>query len=168
MSNLKLKDIKNARTAYLYSDQHLVIVYEKKDKDARRVEWVQIWEDCGVKCLFPIESGGRVIMDKEFLPFFINLTKLEVSVGVKQGSKNTEKMGLTVQSIILHTKGTGFGWLIAAIPSLISSDIYWHIGNNEKFTDMLCEHDSLFKTSVWGGHHIKQVFRKEKNKNEKR
>jgi hypothetical protein len=153
MSNLTLKDIKNAQTGYLYPDQHLVIVYEKKDKDARQVQWVQIWENCKVKCLLP-DSRGRVIMDKEFLPFFIHVSKLEINVGINQGSNKTKELGLVAQSVILHTKGTGFGWVISVLPDLISSDIYWHN----------CE--GRFQTSDapnWGGLYVKNIFRKEKS-----
>ena len=64
---LKRKEIKSCRVAYLYHDGHMVLVHEKSDRDAGKVEWVTIYENVGIKTYF--DNPGRLIIDPAVLPF---------------------------------------------------------------------------------------------------
>ncbi len=52
MKHIRKPDLKYAQTCYFYADGHWVIACEKTDKNAGRVEWVEVYETLGVEPRF--------------------------------------------------------------------------------------------------------------------
>ena len=127
---IKPSEIKTCRTAYLYHDGHMVLIHEKRDKDAGSVEWATIYENIGIDVNF---EPGRLIINPAVLPFLLKAKRVTVSnPSEKNGSDNTRKRGIEVETIGLYN-GNDRPWFISNFPGLISSDIYFNTNDTDTF-----------------------------------
>ena len=143
----KKADLKTVKHGYLYSDGHMVLVHEKRDRDAGFVNWVTIYQNIDVTCQI---NEGRFIIDKSVLPFALQATSIQAKPASREsGSENTKRMGIAVQNIILRN-GLG-SWIIPQFPDLISSDIKYQPETSESFEDLKDQY-------YWSDYRIKKVF----------
>lgn len=144
---IKKSEIKTCKTAYLYHDGHLVLVHEKRDKDAGRVEWVTIYENIGIKTYF--KEPGRLIISKEVLPFLSVAKRVDVRPkNYNNGSDNTRSRNIAVETISLYN-GSDYGWHISNFPDVISSDIYFNDNDTSVFSAENCS---------WLGYPVKATY----------
>ena len=147
---IKKSEIKSCRCAYLYDDGHVVLVHEKRDKDAGKVEWVTIYQSIGVKTSF--KKPGRLIIDPAVLPFLSICSRVEVSPACdRNGSDNTKARNIAVESISFRNGSTDRPWFISSFPGLISSDIYFNDNGSENF-------DPAANHYYWAGYPVKSVY----------
>lgn len=150
---VKQSELKTATVGYLYEDGHLVLVHEKNDHDAGRVNWVTIYQDVGVKAYFK----GRLVIDSGALPFALHATRIEANEpDEKHGSDNTRARGILVQSISLYNGVSGYrGFHISQFPGLILGAFTYQPEIKETF-------DELKEEYYWSyGHKIKAVYKSE-------
>ena len=146
---VKKSELKTCKVAYLYNDGHLVLIHEKNDKDAGRVEYATIYENVGIKCSFE----GRLIIDDGVLPFVLEAVNIQVlPASVDQGSQLTKDKNIRVETIILKSKYTNNDWIINLFPDFISGDIKYQGDVSEKFTD-------IENSYSWGMAPIKKIYR---------
>ena len=143
---LKKSELKTCRTAYLYSDGHMVLIHEKSDKDVGKVEWATIYENVGITVSF---DPGRLIINNSVLPFLMQAKRITVSSpSERNGSDNTRAQGIAVETIGLYN-GNDRPWFISNFPGLISSDIYFNDNDTEPFKSE-CYH--------WGNYPVKSTY----------
>ena len=143
---IKASEIKTCRTAYLYHDGHMVLIHEKRDKDAGSVEWATIYENANIDTVF---NPGRLIIKPEALPFILQASRITVSEqSVSQGSDNTRKLGIAVETIGLYN-GSYRPWFISNFPGVISSDVYFNTNDTDPF-DKDCRR--------WGDVPVKAIY----------
>ena len=151
---LKKSEIKTCKVAYLYNDGHMVLVHEKRDKDAGKVEWCTIYENIGIKCRF--DKPGRLIIDPAVIPFVSHASVVCVSPGsVSRGSDNTKKRGIAVETIEFRNGISDRPWFINNFPDLISSDIYFNDNDTSPFDPELYH---------WSGYPVKATYKESANK----
>lgn len=122
---MKLKIAKTAKTAYLYSDGHAVILHEEDHPKAGRVEWAEVFEKLGPDCRFT----GRLVFHNvnwyQTFQFAAQSAVVEASgPSLDQGSENTKRHGYAVGNLSMRPEKSGRGalhWIM--IPDLISSDV---------------------------------------------
>ena len=149
---LKKAELQTATHGYLYADGHMVLVHEKNDDDAGKVNWVTMYENIGIKCYF---DTGRLIIQPGVMPFLSQATVIEAhKADLTHGSENTKTRGIAVETIILRNGVSnsikGMSWIIAQCPGLISSDMYCNEGH-ETF-------EEVKDLSFWSSYKIKNVY----------
>jgi len=147
--NVKKSELKTCNCAYLYADGHLVLVHEKNDNDAGRVNWATVYENVGIRALF---NTGRIIVDPGALPFVLKSTAIEArAASHNSGSDNTKKANIRVETIILRNGSSHRGFIISNFPDMISSDIKYQPETSGVFTETKNLH-------FWGHYNIKKVY----------
>ena len=146
---IKKSELKTCKVAYLYDDGHMVLIHEKHDKDAGRVEYATIYENVGIQCAFQ----GRLIIDNGALPFVLEAANIQVlPSSIDQGSQLTKDKNIRVETIILKSKYANNDWIINLFPDFISGDIKYQGGISEKFAD-------IENSYSWGTAPIKKIYR---------
>jgi len=146
---IKKSELKTCKVAYLYQDGHMVLIHEKRDRDAGRVEYATIYEDIGIKCAFE----GRLIIDNGALPFILEAANIQVlPSSIDQGSQLTKDKNIRVETIILKSKYTNNDWIINSFPDFIASDIKYQGDVSEKFAD-------IETNCIWGMATVKKIYR---------
>ena len=145
---VKAKDLKTARTGYLYKDGHLVLCHEKHDRDAGRVEWVTIYENVGIRCDF----DGRLVIGDGALPFVLHCTRIQAKEAtLDRGSIASKERGIRVGSVSLFNGNQHYGFNITLMPDIISSDFTYQPDNDTTFEDVKKD------PYTWGWHSIKEI-----------
>jgi hypothetical protein len=130
---VKKSELKTCRVAYLHTDGHLVLIHEKKDKDAGKIEYATIYENVEIQCSFE----GRLIIESGALPFVLESIHIRVlPADLKQGSDLTREKGIRVETLLLKNKYTSHEWIINFFPDFISSDIKYQKDMPGKFEDV--------------------------------
>lgn len=109
---------------YLYADGHAVACYEKYDREAGRVEYVEIYERIVAERSFLGFKGRIVFHDGEaFLPLLKGARHVTAQAPtVDRGSDATKRRGIAVGGVsILPAKGGELRWHL--IPDVLSSGI---------------------------------------------
>lgn len=154
-SSMKTKLPKTAKTAYLYSDGHAIVLHEDNHPKAGRVEWAEAYEKLGPECRF----AGRIIFHNInwYGTFALAARSAQVSAtapGVEHGSDNTKRQGIAVGNFSIRLEKderSALHWLI--FPEFISSDITLQpIGHAETFA-------SDVKDGYWGMVKVSKVHR---------
>jgi hypothetical protein len=93
---------KKLHCAYLFADGHTVLVYEKYDRQAGEVQWVEIFEKFGPQCKFE----GRIVFHwgsnglVELCRKAIAVSASAPSLGA--GSTRTKELGIAVGTLELQ------------------------------------------------------------------
>ena len=144
---------KTLQVAYLYADGHTVEVWEKEDKDAGTVEWIEIREAYAK----PSFQTGRVIFSHpEWYPLYdlIKGKRVDATVpSLKQGSDNTRQQGFQVGNLVVHFP-KGKTLYFKEIPGLISGDYTYQPDASEAF-DEVRDREGL----RWGDTTVRKVHR---------
>jgi hypothetical protein len=149
MENLTLKlskkELKTADIAYIYSDNHCVIIHKEYNKKSdSHIQWATIWENIGIRVSF--DKPGRLIVKKEALNFLIHARSIEAhSANVKNGSQKTKEKEIAVETISLYPGP----FIIYNIPELLGSDIYYNDAS-ENF-------DDVKNNREWSIYHIAEI-----------
>ena len=109
---------------YLYADGHAVACYEKYDREAGRVEYVEIYERIVAARSFLGFKGRIVFHDGEaFLPLLKGARHVTAEApAIDRGSDTTKRKGIPVGEVaILPAKGGELRWHL--IPDVLSSDL---------------------------------------------
>lgn len=90
---------KKLQCAYLFADGHAVLVYEKHDREAGDVRWVEVIEKFGPECHFT----GRIVFHWGS-DGLVNLCRKALEVrakvpSVEAGSTRTKELGLAVGTL---------------------------------------------------------------------
>lgn len=145
---------KTCACLYLYADGHAVACYEKHDREAGRVEYVEIYERIVAARSFLGFKGRIVFHDGEaFLPLLKGARHVTAeSPTVDRGSEATKRRGIAVGGVsILPAKGGELRWHL--IPDVLSSGITYdeaQKGYGEPFNP---------DASHWGDRHIGKIHR---------
>lgn len=113
---------KRIRSSYLYADGHAVLIWEKDDKDAGTVEFVEIfekWTDAKLR------FEGRIVFgnyDFEMMRLAKKAYAIEASeASLNRGSDNTKKNGIRVGSLTYEmSPGYSNSLCWTTMPDLIS------------------------------------------------
>lgn len=145
------KLFKTCRCAYLYADGHMVMVHEKKDVDAGRVEWVTLHENIGVKCDFE----GRLIIsgcwaDSAAIHFVASCQRIRVRPAtIKGGSENTRKANIPVGYIGFNF---GHGYVtFSQFSTMVSDDFTLQ-------TDKVTTWDEVKGNTRWSDYPVSHVY----------
>jgi len=142
--------LKSCTCAYLYADDHMVLVHEKNDNDAGRINWVTIYENVGIRSLF---NTGRIIVDPGALAFVLKATAIEArAASYESGSENTKKANIRVETIILRNGVNHKGFIISNFPDMISSDLKYQHETSGTFTETIDKHH-------WGHYNVKAIYK---------
>lgn len=109
---------------YLYADGHAVACYEKHDREAGRVEYVEIYEKIVAARSFLGFKGRVVFHDGEaFLPLLKGARHVTAEApAIDRGSDATKRKGIAVGGVsILPAKGGELRWHL--IPDVLSSGL---------------------------------------------
>lgn len=154
---MKKLDLRTLQTIYLYADGHAVLVHEKSDKQAGKVQWVEIYEKFGPRCYFP---SGRIIFSGfySFSAGLANLVHRAESVeakaaSVESGSLNTQSKGIPVGHCTI--KGKDYSVSLMDLPGLISGEYIYQPETSEKWEDVKDKYS-------WSYHHIAKKHLAEK------
>jgi len=90
---------KNLHCAYLFADGHAVLIYEKRDRQARDIRWAEVVEKFGPECKFE----GRIVFHWGSNGL-LNLCRKAVAVRAKAptldaGSERTRELGILVGTL---------------------------------------------------------------------
>lgn len=132
---------KRMTCAYLYSDGHAVILYEKHDRDAGDVEFAEVHEKY---CDARLNFKGRIVFSRYEAAGFMRLAKLAKVISAKEptldrGSQNTKRLGIPVGSLEFDFIGN-HGCDCAhfkTMPSVLGSGFTYQPDTNDKFDDNL-------------------------------
>ena len=145
---------KTCTCLYLYADGHAVACYEKRDPEAGRVEYVEIYERIVAERSFLGFKGRIVFHDGDaFLPLLKgarHVTAAEPTID--RGSDATKRKGIPVGSLaILPAKGGELRWNL--IPDVLSSGITYDEGQ--------WEYTETFNPDVttWGDRNVAKIHR---------
>lgn len=115
---------KKIRSSYLYADGHAVIIYEKEDKDAGTVEFVEVHEKWTNARL---GFKGRLTFG-QFEQEMLHLAKRAYAIEAKEprtdyGSENTKRMGIAVGYLTYEMRPGGYGSSLhwTTMPGVISA-----------------------------------------------
>lgn len=134
---MKSSSCKTCTCLYLFADGHAVACYEKRDPDAGRVEYVEIYERLVAERSFLGFKGRIVFHDGEaFLHLLKRARHVTAEVPtIDRGSNVTKRKGIAVGSLaILPAKGGELRWNL--IPDVLSSGITYdeaQMGYGEPF-----------------------------------
>jgi hypothetical protein len=96
---------KKLHCAYLYADGHAVLVYEKHDRQAGDIRWVEIVEKFGPECRFTGRivfcwgSNGLVSLCRKAVAVRAKLPTLD------SGSERTRELGIPVGTLEVQLGG---------------------------------------------------------------
>lgn len=90
---------KKLHCAYLFADGHAVLVYEKRDRQAGDIRWVEVVEKFGPECRF----AGRIVFHWGSNGL-LNLCRKAVALRVEAptleaGSERTRELGIPVGTL---------------------------------------------------------------------
>lgn len=128
---------KTCTCLYLYADGHAVACYEKRDREAGRVEYVEIYERIVAARSFLGFKGRIVFHDGDaFLPLLKGARHVTAEAPtVDRGSDATKRKEIAVGNLaILPAKGGELRWNL--IPDVLSSGITYdeaQMGYGETF-----------------------------------
>ena len=128
---------KTCTCLYLYADGHAVACYEKRDPEAGRVEYVEIYEKIVAARSFLGFHGRVVFHDGEaFLPLLKGARHVTAEPPtIDRGSDATKRKGIAVGGVsILPAKGGELRWHL--IPDVLSSGLTYdeaQMGYGETF-----------------------------------
>lgn len=121
----KIKTL-DARVSYLYPGGLLIVVRERTDRKAGKIEWAEAYENIGVDVRF---TEGRVIISSPGA--LAKLLKSRVfDVKVSSGSTNTKKAGIVVHNWTFDfSDGKGAYYTRetydTSFPGILSNDMEW-------------------------------------------
>jgi hypothetical protein len=115
-----IKKTDRATCAYLYDDNHLVVIFERRERGVN-TEYCKIAQNIGLT----MASQGRLVFhDVSLLIAIASLPQVSVQMSngsVDAGSDKTKALGLEVGNLIVRS---GLGWFhIATLPTLLSSGL---------------------------------------------
>ncbi len=148
---IRKNELKTVECAYLYGDNHLVLLHTKNDPDAGRVSWATIYENMGVECTF--EGRLIIIFPKETLPFIQTAERIgviEPSYG--EGSKRTHELGIRVGHVQLYPAGSQYPFTIPLLPDVLSGDFVYQKDKEETFPQCI-------QFNMWGTEHVKKIHK---------
>lgn len=145
---------KTCTCLYLYADGHAVTCYEKHDREAGRVEYVEIYEKIVAARSFLGFHGRIVFHDGEaFLPLLKGARHVTAEApAIDRGSDATKRKGIAVGGVsILPAKGGELRWHL--IPDVLSSGITYD-------AEQQC-YGSVFDpgTTRWNDRHVGKMHR---------
>lgn len=111
---------KRLRTVYLYPDGHAVAAWEKYDREAGTVEWIEIHERWGPAVAF---STGRLILKGELALLVKDARTVDAELAsLEAGSERSRAAGLALDTLRVLPKGAGVDWPVYFhnIPSMLS------------------------------------------------
>lgn len=144
---------KRLTCAYLYADGHLVLNYEKQDRDAGSVEWCEIHEKPYPKLSCSFE--GRIVLHRYTCDGILWLLKSAVEIRLSKpsteiGSENSKKRGLAYGSMTIRlASGADLHW--SFFPDIISDGVTYQPDCKEAFADIT--------TGIWGSMSIGRIVR---------
>ena len=149
------KLLKTARTAYVYSDGHAVLVHEERHPKAGPIEWVTLHESIGLERI-SFEQDGRLILS--LFDAAPALAMLEKCKGIRcraadldHGSDRSKRLGVAVGYVSLDF---GHGYVsFPTMPDLISGPLFFQAGHPEAWADV--EH-----ASHWADYRVASIFKK--------
>ena len=145
---------KTCTCLYLYADGHAVACYEKRDREAGRVEYVEIYEKIVAARSFLGFHGRIVFHDGEaFLPLLKGARHVTASTpAIDRGSEATKRKEIAVGEVaILPAKGGELRWNL--IPDVLSSGLTYdeaQEGYGERFDP---------SATRWGDRHVGKIHR---------
>lgn len=104
---MKSGPTKRLQCAYLYADGHAILIYEKQDRDAGRIEFAEVHERfTDAKILFQ----GRLVFNRFHAEGLLRLAKLADEIcatraKIESGSDRTKELGIAVGSLRFHIGG---------------------------------------------------------------
>lgn len=113
---------KRLRTVYLYPDGHAVCCWEKYDREAGTVEWVEIHEQWGPAVGF---ETGRLILSGSLALLLKGVRAVNAKTPtVERGSEKTKELGLALDSLEVLPRGTGIDWPVVfnGLPGVLSAE----------------------------------------------
>ena len=144
--------MKNKPTVtYLYADGHAVVLFEKTDKHAGKIEWVEVFEEwTKATCSFQ----GRVIIGR-YSEGLAWLCKQATAIRAKEprvdaGSEGTRAKGILFGTLEVVTKGGSL--YFHDMPATISGPYTYQPEHVETFDAGLAR---------WGNHPVAKIHRKE-------
>jgi hypothetical protein len=145
---------KTCTCLYLYSDGHAVACYDKIDREAGRVEYVEIYERIVAERSFLGFKGRIVFHDGDaFLPLLKGARHVTAQVpAIDRGSDATKRKGIAVGGVsILPTKGGELRWNL--IPDVLSSGLTYDEAQET--------YDEPFNPDVtrWGDRNVGKIHR---------
>lgn len=140
-----------ATVTYLYADGHAVVVYEKQDKQAGLVEWVEVYEQwTKADCNFQ----GRIIIGRYTGAMAWLCSKQATLIRAKSpsidyGSQGTKEKGIAVGLLEIETKEGSFYW--HDMPGVMSAPYTYQPEQCENFDAGLAR---------WAGRPVARIHRK--------
>ena len=109
---------KRIQTVYLYPDGHAVVVWQKRDRDAGTIEWVEIHERWGPVVGF-IE--GRLILKPELAALVKHARAISAKEAtVEAGSEKTKAANLALDTLEVLSRGAEWPVYFHNIPHMLS------------------------------------------------
>jgi hypothetical protein len=131
---LNTKQLSQLKTIYLYSDGHAILVFEKKDKEAGTVQWVEAVEKLVDRTYFK----GRIIFSSFYEHCNFSLARFILSAerieATESGSENTKSRGITVHHCSIRTKEGTID--LNSFPGLIGGSFTWQEETVETWEDV--------------------------------
>jgi len=149
---------KRLRMIYLYPDGHAIACWEKYDREAGQIEWVEIHERWGPAVGL---TTGRLILKAPLALLVrdaraVNAKPAEVS----RGSENTRKLGLALDALEVLPKGAGIDWPVVfnGLPGLVAADwTYQPEAATETF-------EEVRESTRWGLSNVSRVHYRRRKK----
>lgn len=139
-------------TAYLYGDGHAVLVYEKQDRDAGTVRFVDIVEKFGPEVLFE----GRVILKGGMIDLVRSAFEVAASDPTRErGSDNTRRLDLRVGYLTVRPKKHSEPVSFVTIPDVLTENFTIQTEVHGEFGD-----DS--ERATWDDMPVRKVIREGK------
>ena len=130
--SISAKILKTARTMYLYGDGHAVIIHEKNDKQAGRVQWATLHESIGVKADF---TGRLIISHAGAMAMLLASDAVRCTEpSITHGSENTRKLNIAVGNVSFDF-GAGYTHF-NLLDGLISCDFHYQADDKEAWADI--------------------------------
>lgn len=128
-----MKTQKTIRCSYLYADGHAVIIWEKQDPDAGKIEYAEVHEKWTEAKLY---FKGRLIFgqfEQEMLKLAKRATSIQCSeASTEHGSENTRKLHIPVGHLCFHM-GSGYSDSLTfhELPGLLSGAYTYQHDNRD-------------------------------------
>lgn len=113
---------KRLRTVYLYPDGHAIACWEKHDREAGQIEWVEIHERWGPAVGL---KTGRLILSGQLALLVRDARAVNAKpAALERGSDRTRELGLAPDALEVLPKGAGIDWPVVfnSIADVLSAE----------------------------------------------
>lgn len=165
MGKGKTLSFRNAKTVYLYPDNHAIIVFEKRDYKRNLVqEWVEIVEKFIISGMFERPNDGRIIFSHNYnecsLAQIVRKAKC-VRLIKNNSTEAAKKLGLEIQSLEVQTSMGTFQSM--HIDHLIHGEFNYQPENADVGRIRTEKFDEVKDKSFWSDYQVRCVWREPKD-----